>query len=100
MFSRDLTGPGKPTNSQVRFTKFLHNMVPVRCEMDITLLINFFGPLREPFGLDARQQIAAYQALIPYDTTLGDGLANTRSVEEAVRPSRAATRPPTSSPPP
>ena len=85
VFSKDLTVQGKPTNSQVRFTKFLHNMVPVRCEMDITLLINYFGPLREPFGLDARQQIAAYQALIPYDTTLGDGLANTRSVEEAVR---------------
>lgn len=85
VFSKDLTVQGKPTNSQVRFTKFLHNMVPVRCEMDITLLINYFGPLREPFGLDARQQIAAYQALIPYDTTLGDGLANTRSVEEAIR---------------
>lgn len=85
VFSKDLTVQGKPTNSQVRFTKFLHNMVPVRCEMDITLLINYFGPLREPFGLDARQQIAAYQALIPYNTTLGDGLANTRSVEEAIR---------------
>jgi hypothetical protein len=90
VFSKDLTVQGKPTNSQVRFTKFLHNMVPVRCEMDITLLINYFGPLREPFGLDARQQIAAYQALIPYGTTLGDGLANTRSVEEAVRVFRSS----------
>lgn len=76
VFGPQLTVQGRPINSQVKFTKFNHLMTPTRMEVSIQMMVNYFGPLREPFGLDATQKIGEYEALIPYseraDGTLTD----------------------------
>lgn len=84
VFSKDLTAQGKPTKAAVRYTRFNHKMVPTRCEVDITMMLTYFGPIQEQFGLDANQQIRTYESLIPYESTLGDGMASTRSIDEAM----------------
>lgn len=67
VFSDKLTVQGRPINARVQFMKFTNEMVPTRMAVSITMIVNYFGPLTTPFGLDANQAIPQYRALIPYD---------------------------------
>lgn len=68
IFSPELSVQGRPTNARVAFTKFNHKMVPIRMTVNLTMIVTYFGPLKEtdPFGLDTNQDIAKHEALIPY----------------------------------
>ena len=68
VFSPELTVQGRPTNARVAFTKFDSKMTPTRMVVSLTMIITYFGPLREYFGLDTNQEIADYEATIPYST--------------------------------
>lgn len=68
VFSPQLTVQGRPTNARVAFTKFDHNMTPIRMVVSLTMIITYFGPLREAFGYDTNQEIAEYEALVPYSS--------------------------------
>lgn len=90
VFSQELTVQGKPINSRVVYKKFTNDMVPIRASVSITMIANYFGPLREPYGLDAAQKISQYKALISYDDKT-DGIANARSVDAAIQEYRSST---------
>ena len=47
VFSPNLTVQGRPSNAQVTFTKFTHRMVPVRMQIDLTLRVVYFGPMKD-----------------------------------------------------
>ena len=66
VFSPELTVQGRPINARVAFTKFAHNMIPIRMSVSLTMIITYFGPLRQAFALDTFQDIQDYEALIPY----------------------------------
>lgn len=66
VFSPELTVQGRPINARVAFTKFAHNMIPTRMSVSLTMIITYFGPLRQAFALDTFQDIREYEALIPY----------------------------------
>ena len=66
VFGEHLTVQGRPINSQTRYQKFNEKMVPTRALISLTMVINYFGPLRTPFGLDTTQAISNYEALVPY----------------------------------
>jgi hypothetical protein len=69
-FSRELVVRGRPTNAAVNFIKFSHNMIPTRMEIELTMIISYFG---HEAGLGSGQMEPAppdniYPALVPYDT--------------------------------
>ena len=84
VFSPELTVQGRPTNARVAFTKFTHKMVPTRMVVSLTMIITYFGPLRQSFGLDTNQDIAQYEALIPY-TSIYDEEYTQADLEAAQR---------------
>lgn len=73
VFSKDLTVQGRPTNARVTFAKFDHRMVPIRMQIDLTMIITYFGPLRSAFGLNTFRASKQYEALVPYSDTLEEG---------------------------
>ena len=84
VFSKDLSVQGRPTNARVTFAKFDHKMVPTRMQVDLTMIITYFGPLRSPFGLDTFQAIKQYEALVPYSDTVEEGFTEA-DLEVAVK---------------
>ena len=67
VFSKDLTVQGRATNARVQFVKFSHDMVPTRMVVSLTMIITYFGPLKQAYGFDSKQTIAKYEALVPYN---------------------------------
>ena len=67
VFSKDLTVQGRATNARVQFVKFSHDMVPTRMIVSLTMIITYFGPLKQAYGFDSKQTIAKYEALVPYN---------------------------------
>lgn len=84
VFSSELTVQGRPTNARVAFTKFTHKMVPTRMVVSLTMIITYFGPLRESFGFDTNHDIAEYEALVPYTSIYDDNYTES-DLEEAQR---------------
>lgn len=72
VFSRDLTVQGRPTNARVRFVKFDSKMVPTRMVVSLTMIITYFGPLRQALSYDAYQDTGDYEALVPYREIYGE----------------------------
>jgi hypothetical protein len=70
VFSEDLTVQGRPTNARVSFTKFDHRMVPVRMQVDLTMITTYFGPFRSSFGLDVFKPASQYDPLVPYTSVI------------------------------
>jgi len=64
VFSPQLTVQGRPSNAKVSFTKFTNRMVPTRMQIDLTMRVSYFGPLRDmtPYVKDE----AVTAATIPY----------------------------------
>lgn len=83
VFSKDLTVQGRPINAKVTFSKFDHRMVPIRMQIDLTMIITYFGPLRSPFGLSSLPAIKKYDALVPYSDTMKD-VYSEQDVQSAV----------------
>jgi cell wall-associated NlpC family hydrolase len=66
VFSKDLTVQGRPTNARVQFIKFDRDMVPTRMIVSLTMIITYFGPIRQAYGFDTYQSTGDYEALVPY----------------------------------
>ena len=84
VFSKDLTVQGRPTNARVTFAKFDHRMVPIRMQIDLTMIITYFGPLRSAFGLNNFRAAKQYEALVPYSDSLEEGYT-TEDVNSATK---------------
>ena len=89
VFSRDLTVQGRPTNARVVFSKFDHRMVPIRMQVDLTMIITYFGPLRSAFGLSSLPAIKKYNALVPYSDSMKDDFSD-EDVQSAVASYRSS----------
>lgn len=83
VFSPQLTVQGRPTNARVNFLKFNHLMVPMRMQIDLTLIITYFGPLRSPYGLDTFKARKRYDSLVSYKDVIEEGFT-TEDVNNAV----------------
>lgn len=66
VFSRELTVQGRPTNARVQFIKFNREMIPTRMIVSLTMIITYFGPIRQAYGFDTFQSTGDYEALVPY----------------------------------
>ena len=66
VFSKDLSVQGRPTNARVTFEKFDNTMTPVRMTVSLTMIVTYFGPLRDAFTFDTSQAISAWEGTISY----------------------------------
>jgi hypothetical protein len=69
VFSPQITVQGRPSNARVQFTKFTHRMVPIRMQIDLTVRVVYFGPMRDPIPYTRDTEIAA--AAIPWREDMG-----------------------------
>ena len=69
VFSPQITVQGRPSNARVQFTKFTHRMVPIRMQIDLTVRVVYFGPMRDPIPYTRDTEIAA--ATIPWREDMG-----------------------------
>jgi len=77
VFSKDLTVQGRPTNARVQFTKFNHEMVPTRMQVDLTMIITYFGPyLKTPYGMNTFKAEKKYEAMVPYSDSVEEGYSS------------------------
>ena len=47
VFSPQITVQGRPSNARVTFQRFTHRMVPTRMQIDLTMRVTYFGPMRD-----------------------------------------------------
>jgi hypothetical protein len=47
VFSPQITVQGRPSNAQVSFQRFTHRMVPTRMQIDLTMRVVYFGPMKD-----------------------------------------------------
>jgi hypothetical protein len=75
VFSPQLTVQGRPSNAKVSFTRFTHRMTPTRMQIDLTMRVTYFGPLKDmtPYVRDE----ATVQATIPWAMTVDNTFAIT-----------------------
>jgi hypothetical protein len=66
VFSEHLSVQGRPTNARVSFEKFNNEMTPTRMTISLTMIVTYFGPVREAFALDTNQAIKRWEALMNY----------------------------------
>jgi len=69
VFSPQLSVQGRPYRAAVQYTKFDHNMVPIRMTIAMSMKVFYFGKIREDFKFASTQQEATYAATIPYEQT-------------------------------
>lgn len=70
VFSENLTVQGRPINARMEYLRFANDMTPTRMAVSITMVVNYFGPLRSPTSSNNSQQVQDYESLIPYEDTL------------------------------
>jgi len=64
VFSPQITVQGRPSNARISFTKFTHRMVPTRMQIDLTMRVTYFGPLKDMTPYVKEEAVTA--ATIPY----------------------------------
>jgi murein DD-endopeptidase MepM/ murein hydrolase activator NlpD len=69
VFSSQLSVQGRPYRAAVQYTKFDHNMVPIRMVISISMKVFYFGKVREDFKFASTQQEATYAATVQYEQT-------------------------------
>jgi len=67
VFSPQLSIQGRPYRASVNYTKFDHTMTPIRMEINLSMKIYYFGPLREDFTFSSTKDEGNFEATIPYD---------------------------------
>jgi cell wall-associated NlpC family hydrolase len=66
VFSPQLSVQGRPYRAAVQYTKFDHNMIPIRMTIAISMKVFYFGKIREDFAFAASNQEATYSSTVPY----------------------------------
>lgn len=67
VFSPQLSVQGRPYRAAVQYTKFDHNMVPIRMTIAVSMKVFYFGKVREDFKFASTQQEATYAATVQYE---------------------------------
>jgi hypothetical protein len=55
VFSPNITVQGRPSNARVTFQKFTHRMIPIRMQIDLTMRVTYFGPMKDMIEYKAEQ---------------------------------------------
>ena len=80
VFSKDLSVQGRPTNARVTFERFMADMTPTRVTISLTMIVTYFGPLRDAFTFDTSQAIGQWGAgTIPYSAVYSEEFTARRS---------------------
>lgn len=66
VFSPQLSVQGRPYRAAVQYTKFDHNMIPIRMTIAISMKVFYFGKIREDFKFAATQQESTFAATVNY----------------------------------
>jgi len=56
VFSPQITVQGRPSNAQVSFQRFTHRMVPTRMQIDLTMRVTYFGPMKDMVAYAREEQ--------------------------------------------
>jgi hypothetical protein len=64
VFSPQISVQGRPFNARISFTKFTNRMVPTRMQIDLTMRVTYFGPLKDMTPYVKEEATTA--ATIPY----------------------------------
>ena len=59
VFSPQITVQGRPSNARVTFQKFTHRMVPTRMQIDLTMRVTYFGPMKDMTTYPADEAVVA-----------------------------------------
>lgn len=64
VFSPNITVQGRPKNARVSFTKFTHRMIPIRMQIDLTIRVTYFGPMKDMVEYSEEQ--AVVEGTVPW----------------------------------
>ena len=82
VFSPQITVQGRPSNARVNFQRFTHRMVPTRMQIDLTMRVTYFGPMKDMTTYPGEE--AATAEKIPWDITSPSPFTITRAeIQEA-----------------
>jgi hypothetical protein len=65
VFSPNITVQGRPKNARVSFTKFTHRMIPIRMQIDLTIRVTYFGPMKDM--VEYKQEQATVTDTVPWN---------------------------------
>ena len=77
VFSPQITVQGRPSNARVNFQRFTHRMVPTRMQIDLTMRVTYFGPMKDMTTYPGEE--AATAEKIPWDITSPSPFTITRA---------------------
>jgi hypothetical protein len=64
VFSPNITVQGRPKNARVSFLKFTHRMIPTRMQIDLTIRVTYFGPMKDMVEYSEEQ--AVVEGTVPW----------------------------------
>jgi cell wall-associated NlpC family hydrolase len=70
VFSPQLSVQGRAYRASVTYSKFDHQMTPIRMTISLSMKVFYFGPVRSDFEFSSTDSTATYEATIPYDENL------------------------------
>ena len=86
VFSPQITVQGRPSNAKVSFTKFTNRMVPTRMQIDLTMRVTYFGPLKDMTPYVKEEAVtAATIPLTDIEDTYNISVEDILAVQEQVR---------------
>ena len=70
VFSPQLSVQGRAFRASVQYQKFDHKMTPTRMTMTLSMMVYYFGPVKEDFTFANTESEDIFEATIPYDENL------------------------------
>ena len=70
VFSPQLSVQGRAFRASVQYQKFDHKMTPTRMTMTLSMMVYYFGPVKEDFTFASTENEGIFEATIPYDENL------------------------------
>lgn len=70
VFSPQLSVQGRAYRASVTYSKFDHEMTPIRMTISLSMKVFYFGPVKSDFEFSSTDSTAIFEATIPYDENL------------------------------
>ena len=70
VFSPQLSVQGRAFRASVQYQKFDHKMTPTRMVISLSMMVYYFGPIKEDFTFASTDSEGVFEATIPYDENL------------------------------
>ena len=70
VFGPQLSVQGRAFRASVQYQKFDHKMTPTRMVITMSMMVYYFGPLKEDFTFASSDTESTFEATIPYDENL------------------------------